>query len=400
MKKIVTLFLVLGLVVALIGCAGSTTNTTVPSQSASVTTASTETTQTTATTEETSKEYNFPDLKIKTDNKLKIGYLAPELTNESTKRHWQQIQNECQHRGWELISDTNATYEADKTRTAFQRILSQDPDAIVFSFLDFPPIADLIIEARNKGIGVYNIGSGMIDGNVACVLSENGVIGVKMAAYAINRMGGSGKVAGFMDLWMPRGIQRDVTSAALFEDSNYEFKETVHHKLTPEGYTDELYSVASNWITKYGNDLDYIWVCWDLGAITVARAMAEKGYTEKDMFTVGIDGGSQPWAVLREGKIPFVASLAEPFEYQVHMIMETVKQCQVDNILPGDPGSIVPGSGFYSTDNMTFIVDKNNVPAVGANIHSVFNYYGGDPNDSNAWYNWGTPYTVTEGEAN
>ena len=84
------------------------------------------------------------NLTVKEDGKLKIAYLVDGLANESSQRHWIQVQNECEERGWELISDTNvsANYEADPTRNAFMNMMNQNPDAIVISYLDIPPIAE------------------------------------------------------------------------------------------------------------------------------------------------------------------------------------------------------------------------------------------------------------------
>lgn len=337
---------------------------------------------------------NYPPLRKK--DKLKIGYTVPDLTNESHIRNFTQVQAECKRRGWDLVQDTNATYEGDKIRIAFQRVLSQDPDAIIIAYPDIPPINDLIIEARKRGIGVYSIGGDLTEGIVLHVESAPAVIAAKIMTYAIQRMNGTGDVTGFLELWMPRGFRRDIVAATLIEQGRWDFGPTEHHKITPEGYTDEVFRVTSNWLTKYGNRIDFIWACWDLGSITIARAMAEKGFTSKDMFTVGIDGGSHPWAIIREGKIPFVASLAEPFEYMVYTTMEAIKQAHVDGVQPGEKGSLIPPTRYISPDSFCVIIDENNVPAIGTNIHSVFGYYGGRPDDPNAWYNWGEPYLVKE----
>lgn len=340
------------------------------------------------------------DLKQAKEGKLKIAYLVDGLFNDSSQRHWQQVQNECEMRGWELVSDTNVSgnYEADPTRKAFQNMMSQDPDAIVISYLDIPPIADLCVEANKRGIGVYCIGTDISDGIMMNVCSNNSVIGSKVMAYVMDRLGGEANSIGFQTLWMTRGIRRDEAAMALANSKTYNVKEVVEHAVTQEGFTDEMFSVTQNWLTKYGNDLDFVWACWDGGGITVAQAMAAAGYTEKDMFTVGMDGGKQAWAYIRSGEIPFVASLAEPFEYQVHQCFEGIKQLQVEGKHRGDADCIVPLSGDYSTDNMTVMVDKNNVPAVGTNIHEIFDYYGGDPADQDAWYNKGNVYKVADYE--
>ena len=336
------------------------------------------------------------DLIVKSDGKLKIAYLLDSLSNDSSQRHWQQVQNECEMRGWELISETNVSgnYEADPTRQAFQNMMAQEPDAIVISYLDIPPIADLCVEANQKGIGVYCIGTDISDGIMMNVNSNNSVIGAKVMAYVMDRLGGEAKVIGFQNLWMTRGIRRDEMAMAMANSKTYNVASTEVHEVTPEGYTDEMYATTENWLTKHGSDIDFIWACWDGGSIAIAQAMAAAGYSSDDMFTVGMDGGNQAWAYIRSGEIPFVASLAEPFEYQVHQCFEGIHQLQVEGMKRGDAGCIVPKSGEYSTDHMTVMVDENNVPQVGDNVHTLFEYY--DENDTEAWYNQGTIYMVSD----
>ncbi len=333
---------------------------------------------------------------LRKSDKVKVGYIVPDLTNESHIRNFGQVQKECSLRGWDLIQDTNATYEGDKTRTAFQRIMSQEPDVIILAYTEMPPINDLIIEARKKGIGVYSIGGDLSEGIVMHVECAPGVIAAKIMTYAIQRMNGSGDVTGFLDFFAPRGLRRDIVAAALIEQGRWDFGPTEHHKLTPEGYTDEIFRVTSNWLTKHGNRLDFVWICWDLGAITVARAMAEKGFTKDDMFTVGIDGGSMAWSIIRDGNLPFVASLAEPYEFIVHTTMEAIRQAHVDGVQPGTNGSLIPSTRYLSPDQHCIVIDQTNVPPIGTNIHAVFNYYGGNPDDPAAWYNQGEPYLVKE----
>lgn len=333
---------------------------------------------------------------LKQAAKLKIGYIVPDLTNESHIRNFGQVQRECELRGWELIQDTNATYEGDKTRTAFQRILSQEPEVIILAYTEMPPIMDLIVEARRRGVGVYSVGGDLTEGITMHIECAPAVISAKIMTYAIQRMNGAGDVTGFIDFFAPRGIRRDIVAAALIEQGRWDFGPTEHHKLTPEGYTDEIFRVTSNWLTKHGDRLDFVWICWDLGAITVARAMAEKGYTKDDMFSVGIDGGAMAWSIIRDGKIPFVASLAEPYEYIVHTTMEAINQAHVGGVAPGTKESLIPSTRYLSPDQFCTVIDETNVPPVGTNIHAVFDYYGGNPDDPDAWYNQGEPYLVQE----
>ena len=273
-------------------------------------------------------------------------------------------------------------------------MMSQQPDAIVISYLDIPPIADLCLEANKKGIGVYCVGTDISDGIMMNVNSNNSVIGAKVMAYVMNRLNGEANVIGFQTLWMTRGIRRDEVAIAMANSKTYNVKTTEQHEVTQEGFTDEMFSVTENWLTKHGSDIDFVWACWDGGGIVCAQAMAAQGYTADDMFTVGMDGGNQAWAYIRDGKIPFVASLAEPFEYQVHQCFEGIEQLQVEGKKRGDADCIIPASGEYSTDSMTIMVDANNVPQPGDNVHTIFEYY--DEADTDAWYNQGEIYTVSD----
>jgi ABC-type sugar transport system substrate-binding protein len=207
------------------------------------------------------------------NGKLKIAYLLDSLTNDSSQRHWQQVQNECKMRDWELIYDNNVSgnYEADATRKAFQNMMEQSPDAIVISYLDIPPIADLCVQAHEKGIGVYCIGTDISDGIMMNVCSNNSVIGAKVMAYVMDRLGGEANVMGFQTLWMTRGIRRDEVAKCLAQSKTYNVKTIEQHEVTQEGFTDEMFSVTQNWLTKYGSDLDFVWACWTAAASSVRR---------------------------------------------------------------------------------------------------------------------------------
>lgn len=401
--KVISLIVVMG--VLLTGCNSATTDNL--KDNASTETTDAESTDETAASDEKTTEIettavkiadDYKGLSVKPDGKITVAHMLDSLSNESSQRAYLQMQNECATRGWTLISETDvaASYEADATRKAFERVLAQNPDAIVISYLDIPPIADLIIEARSRGIGVYSHGTDLSQGMMLNIESAQGVIGAKIASYAIQRNGGIFNTVGFIDFWAPRGVRRDIVAAILFEEGGWDVKETVHHNLTSEGYTDELFSVVTNWLTKYGDDLDFVWTCWDTGSITAAQAMAAKGYTKDDMFTVGIDGGAMAWSYIRSGEIPFVASIADCFEYQIHTTCEAIDQIHRQGLVPGQEGCIVPANNYITTDSMMVIIDESNVPDINTNIHAIFNYYGGNPDDPDAWYNQGTAYTVQD----
>jgi ABC-type sugar transport system substrate-binding protein len=188
--------------------------------------------------------------------------------------------------------------------------------------------------------------------------------------------------------------RRAYVAATLFERDFPAVDLLAEEFLILEGYPERAYNTAANWMTKYGNKLDWIFGAWDIPGIYAARAVEQAGFTRDDIFITGIDGGSQAYSMIRKGT-PFVACISQPFELYAHTIFEAINEVQVKGIKPGARGSMVPSSAvIYHTPVLT---DETNVPEPGQSIHAVFNYYGYDPNDMNAWYNWkekGGPYMI------
>lgn len=313
------------------------------------------------------------------------------LEAESCQRDYQQVKIECAHRGWEFV-DCMTVREATKQRETMETLIRKNVDAIVIIYWDMEAIADLILQAEQAGIGVYCVDTELRPGVIVSCTQNNAVAGALMAYWGIARLNERGKVAIYSGKWhiMRR---RGYTAATLFE-RDFPALELVSEEFLPlEGYEQAAVNVAENWMTKYGNELDWIFSGWDTPGQYAAKIVEQAGFTRDDIFITGIDGGSAIYSMIREGS-PFAATVSQPFEMYVHTVFDVINQVE-SGIKPGDPGSIVPKSRvIYHTPVVT---DETNVPAVGTSIHAVFNYYGGDPNDSSAWYNWqdaGGPYKI------
>ena len=81
-------------------------------------------------------------------------------------------------------------------------------------------------------------------------------------------------------------------------------------------------------------------------------------------------------------------------------MFEIIDDIQVKGLNPGDEGCLLTkaGTAVYATG---LVITPDNVPAVGTPIHEVFDYYGMDPEDPDAWFNWDDGngiYMVTEGD--
>ena len=313
------------------------------------------------------------------------------LEAESCQRDFQQVKIECAHRGWEYI-DAMTVREPSKQRETMETLIRKNVDAIVIIYWDMEAIADLILKAQEAGIGVYCVDTELRPGVIVSCTQNNALAGALMSYWGINRLNERGKVAILSGKWhiMRR---RGYVAATLFE-RDYPALEMVAEEFLPlVGYEQSALNAAENWITKYGDELDWIFSGWDTPGQYSAKIVEQAGYTRDDIFITGIDGGSAIYSMIREGS-PFAATVSQPFELYVHTVFEVINQVE-NGIMPGDTKSLVPESRvIYKAPVVT---DETNVPDPGTSIHAVFNYYGGDPDDQNAWYNWqdeGGPYKI------
>ena len=345
-----------------------------------------------AQTETWTSDNPLPMPRVVKGRALQIAFLIPQPSAESLQRGLRQSQIETEHRGWKVAAEERAD-EISKQRNGLQAFISKNVDAIVFLFPFVEPLKDLIIEARQKGIGVYNLDADLQPGVILNVTQPNGVVGAMLAYYIIDRLNGKGGVA-VINYTGHILRQRCYAAKGLFESkADWPNLSLLGWEDLPNpGWEKASYNAASAWIQKYGKKLNAIFAGWDTPGIMASRAIEAAGYTKDDCFVVGIDGGSEAYDMIRKGS-PFVATMSQPFELYAHTVFEVIDEVQIKGIGPGVKGSSVPKNRtIYATPVLT---TADNLPAVGSVIHEVFrnSYY--DPSKKDAWYTWGKPYTVS-----
>lgn len=333
----------------------------------------------------------FPDPKVIKDRPLKIGYLWIGPIADSCKRHYHQAEIECAHRGgWELIEA--AGMDAPVQRENMQNLLAQDVDAIVITYQNIEALEDLIAEAASRGIGVYMPDTELRPGAIVDATSGQGVAAAKMAYWGMNHLDYEGKVAVLTyAVEQAERERRDVIIALL---NNFPGMEVVEVQDMTTSDQAVAYDYASNWITKYGSDLKWICCVADILAIPSSKAVEAAGFTKDDIVVSGIDGGNTAYAVMNEGG-PFYITSSQPFEWYTHTVFEVINEVQVEGIMPGTEGSMVPPSRMILGDQ--YLTTADDLLPNGTSIHAMFDYYGGDPDDPDAWYNWpeaGGPYKL------
>ena len=338
-------------------------------------------------TEAAASQQEFPPLKVAKDRPLKVGYLYSNLEAESCTRSYNQIRIEAPHRGWELTEVYFNAQKPEEARTGMQTLITQDVDAVVIYNMEIVGIADLILQARQNGIGVYNVDNQLVPGVVANSCQPNGVAAAEFAYYMGEKYLWNANYAIITAPSLQVHVERTDPIKAIY-DQYPGMKLLGEESLNPSGSESmgqQSYNFSKRFIEKYGNELDILVTSYDGAAVTADEAAAQAiGGT--DVAIIGVDGGSETWSHMRKGG-NFKYSYAQPTELYCHKICNLVEELQVQGLKPGDEGCSITAFGetIYSNGK---IIDQDHVPAPNQSIHSVFDFYGGDPEDPEAWYNW------------
>lgn len=346
-------------------------------------------------TEEKAAFDDYPHPVVKSDGALTIGFISDKPEFESIQRILQQLRLECTHRGWELVE---VVYESEQDlRDKVLNLINQNVDAILtFSLTNMDSKQDLVAQARAAGIGWYNMDTQIVDGVISNSAMPDGLAGATLM-YAI---GEKSKWNERIAVITKKSIQvhyerTDVMSAIA---SCYSTANILSEQDIAAVTYDELQAAndfTKTWVTQYGDQLTGIITSTDYFGVPVAEALTQAGVD--NVWVSGFDGGSETWSYIRNNT-PLQYSYAVPDELFVHKALEVVDDIQVEGMNPGDEGCAISHVGeiMYCEG---IVIDRDNCPAVGTNIHAVFDYYGGDPDDADAWYNWNDgdgAYVVTD----
>lgn len=334
----------------------------------------------------------FTRPRIKKDGKLRVAFIHQKPEVESQKRSVMQSELEAKNRGWEF---QDAVYLLDSEwADLFKNLINQDVDVIILGSTEsMEAKVDLIQEARNKGIGVYSNDNQVVDGVIMNSTMPNGTAAMTLMYKIGNDIGWSGKL-GFTTLATVQVHNERILPIQTICNiyTNLEVLDTADSGAGGTDPATYCADSAKTWFQKYGTELRGVIGSCDFLAMPCAEAAEQSGdLVNPDFFVAGIDGGSDAWSYIRSGGY-FKYSYAQPFEMFTHKVFEAVEQIQVKGLNPGDEGCIIsePGEVLYSEG---LVITQDNVPEVGANINSVFDYY---DDDKDAWYNWEGTYTISE----
>ncbi len=333
---------------------------------------------------------------VESDEEFDLAIIMPVVgSSEFNLRGRNQAEIEASHRGWNYtVCEFSSEQEC---RDMFTQQINLGVDAILLICLsDMDSKADLVAQAREAGIGVYNADCQMVDGCIVNSSCNNAIAGCTLMYYIEQVNGWSDSFASISLAGVQQHIERSKAAIGAMEaytNVNCLAEEVI--TLDPATFQTDTFNSAKALIERFGDELTGILTYGDAMGVSIAEAIEQAGYTDQ-IWTVGMDGGSSSFRYLREnGAIKYI--YVQPIEAYVHQTYEIINQIQREGLNPGDEGCTLsfPGQAIYVNGS---VVDASNVPDVGESIHSCMDYY--ESADADAWYNWDEGpgiYMITDG---
>jgi ribose transport system substrate-binding protein len=205
-------------------------------------------------------------------------------------------------------------------------VVLQKPDAIVIN-VDPSQIKTGLLAARDAGIPVFGMDSG-VDPLLQSNVTSNGyVMAAETATFLVDQLNGRGNVVMFIFEPYPPVQMRGAIAEAIFNNSP-DIK--ILDKITPsfdkgplEGARNAMEAVL---IANQGKEsIQAVWAAWDDPAIGAEQAIRDAGRENENIIIVGIDATEQAKDRISAGG-NFKATVAQDFTLIAETVAQTVEQ--------------------------------------------------------------------------
>lgn len=189
------------------------------------------------------------------------------------------------------LTDWNVTYldaagSPERAASSIQDFVSRGADLIVVSIVDLRASAGALKVANDANIPVFAADSGIVDGIVFNVTTNNYQMSSEVSLDLINRIGGRGNLAIFTSDGHPAVRARHDTLRAIlreFPDINV----IVDQTFEMGRYLEQTQAGMQDAITRHGDQIDAVWTPFDEVARTVLSVIDPSGL---QIPVVGMDG--------------------------------------------------------------------------------------------------------------
>jgi len=257
--------------------------------------------------------------------KRSITVMTPFLAQPGTQLMVEAFEKSAQKKSWKVdVIDTSGDIAALVSR--MEDVVLQKPDAIVIN-VDPSQIKTGLLAARDAGIPVFGMDSG-VDPLLQSNVTSNGyVMAAETATYLVDQLNGRGNVVMFIFEPYPPVQMRGAIAEAIFNNSP-DLK--ILDKITPsfdkgplEGARNAMEAVL---IANQGKEsIQAVWAAWDDPAIGAEQAIRDAGRENENIIIVGIDATEQAKDRISAGG-NFKATVAQDFTLIAETVAQTVEQ--------------------------------------------------------------------------
>lgn len=257
--------------------------------------------------------------------KRSITVMTPFLAQPGTQLMVEAFEKAAQKKSWEVdVIDTSGDIAALVSR--MEDVVLQKPDAIVIN-VDPSQIKTGLLAARDAGIPVFGMDSG-VDPLLQSNVTSNGyVMAAETATFLVDQLNGRGNVVMFIFEPYPPVQMRGAIAEAIFNNSP-DLK--ILDKITPsfdkgplEGARNAMEAVL---IANQGKEsIQAVWAAWDDPAIGAEQAIRDAGRENENIIIVGIDATEQAKDRISAGG-NFKATVAQDFTLIAETVAQTVEQ--------------------------------------------------------------------------
>lgn len=283
-------------------------------------------------------------------DQLTIAWVASDMSDENLAYTTRVMEDYCAEKGIKLLTfdgKANAQTQANFMSNA----ISQNVDAIIIDTIDTAALGTTLMEVKEAGIIMGTVISDVdemyqeyrdfyvgLDDNIAGEIAGGLFIEQfkdKDEAKVVCVEGATGS--------SPQ-IRRHDGFAAGIEGANIN---VIDSKTCSAWSIPDAMTIAEDFLTKYGSDLDGIFCHWDNGGTGVREALKAAGFNPGDVFMVTVDGCYAGFDLIRDG-----------WSYASVMQDSTkIAQLGIDYVIQLSEGGTVPSI----TNPDPILITKDNV---------------------------------------
>ena len=281
-----------------------------------------------------------------------VGAAAPYIASMLT-----QNQKWADEYGWNFIA-LDGNLDAVENAKNMGEAVAMNPDVIISTPVDITAVSSGIRDAWNKGIPVLMDTINCLPEDEEFTVGYSGpndyIHGQNAAELMNEALNGEGNV---IMLTTPPGQATTELRQSGFEDRLKEIGSKI--KVIGINNTDNLkekaITVTSDFITRFGDEIDGIYAFEDYSAIGAYIAITEAGMEDSGIKIVGIGGSSEGLAAVKDGKI-YATTLQSPTIAQ-EQTGKLVQKILTENIVP--PKQLEPYFNYIDIPKVTLdTVDK------------------------------------------